>query len=79
MNQQHIENTQQIAALKQQHEREFFDLDKDASDELWETSFFPKVKALEEAQTQLEETRKKLETEKLKVYQSINITEIKGY
>jgi hypothetical protein len=54
-------------------------LDQDASDELWETSFLPKVKALLEAQTLLEETRKKLETEKMKVYQSINIIEIKGY
>jgi hypothetical protein len=79
LNQQYIINTQQIAALKQQHKTESFDLDQDASDELWETSFLPKVKALGEAQTLLEETRKKLETEKIKVYQSINIIEIKGY
>jgi len=72
MNQQHINNTQQIAALKQQHKTESFDLDQDASDELWEASFLPKVKALEEAQTLLEETRKKLETEKLKVHISVN-------
>lgn len=48
MNQQYISNTQQIAALKQQHKIECFDLDQDASDELWKTSFLPKVKGLEE-------------------------------
>jgi hypothetical protein len=67
MNQQYIDNTQQMAALKEQHKTESFDLDQDASDELWETNFLPKVKALEEAQSVLEETRKKLETEKSKV------------
>jgi hypothetical protein len=79
MNQQHISNLQQIAELKQQHTNESFLLDQDASDVLWETSFLPKVKELEEAQILLEETRKKLESEKLKVYRSVNIIEIKGY
>ena len=67
MNQQYISNTQQIVALEQQHKTETFGLDQDVSDKLWETSFLPKVKSLEEAQTVLEETRKKLETQNLKV------------
>lgn len=79
MNQQFISNSEQIAALKQQHETECLELDKDASDELWKISFLPKVQALEEAQAMLEEARKKLESEKLKVYhQPIEIIEIKG-
>lgn len=78
MNQQHINNAQQIAALKQQHKTECVDLNQDASDELWKSSFLPKVQALEEAQAVLEETRQKLETEKLKVFSQSTI-EIKGY
>lgn len=72
MNQQYINNAQQIASLKEQHKTECFNLDQNASDELWKTSFFPKVKALEEAQAALEENRLKLETEKLKVCTSFN-------
>lgn len=67
MNQEHINKTQQIAALKQQHLNESLELDEDASNVLWETSFLPTVKALQDDQSLLEETRKKLETDKLKV------------
>ena len=79
MNQDYVNKGQEIAALKQQHKNESFGLSQDASDELFKNSFLPKVKILEEAQALLEEIRKKLETERLKVYQSINIIEIKGY
>ncbi|MEY3422188.1 MAG: hypothetical protein RIR48_2491 [Bacteroidota bacterium] len=71
MNQQYIKNAEKIAALKQQHETESSSLDHDAADELWKTSFLPYVNELEDAQAVLEETRKKLEAETLKVYQSV--------
>lgn len=69
MNQQHIHNTQQIAVLKPEHKTESFSLDQNASNELWQTSLLYKVKVLVQAQTLLEKTWKKLETEKSMVNQ----------
>ena len=65
--------TEEIAALKQKYETESFDLDQIASDELWENIFLPQVKALEDAQSKLEESRKELEAEKVKVCMSGNL------
>ena len=46
ISEQCLKYTEEIAALKQKYETESFDLDQIASDELWENSFLPQVKAL---------------------------------
>ena len=64
----HSTYNQQILALKKQHSTESIGLDRYASDELWKTNFLPKVKAIEDSLSLLEEAQKKLEKEKLKVH-----------
>jgi chromosome segregation ATPase len=65
--------TEEIIALNHMYESESLNLDQIPADELWENSFLPQMKALEDAQSKLDENIKELEAEKVKVCMSGNL------